>query len=216
MHLLLAWNTTDLGELFGSNPSSTTTSYSTTTSISTSTSSTTTGTSDCISASVLPAPLQYTSSCSLPGFSYNSLTLLSIAVYTSGPYVVSAAAYRAQCLTTATCTNFYFIEGEQYKLHKGDSIFAESTVASYYTWFKASCFSSGQVYSLPGSLYNTVSKQIRAYTSGSLYVSSAAACSVLYLSIPTCTNIYFVQDTNCKLHSGEYLYSESTASRYSF
>jgi hypothetical protein len=216
VHPLLAWNTTELGELFGSTPSSTTTSYSTTTSTSTGTASTTTGPSYCTSASVLPAPPQYASSCGLPGFSHDSPTSLTIATYTSGLYVVSAAACGAQCLSTATCSNIYFIEGEHCNLHKGDSTFAESTAAGYYTWFEASCFSSGQACGSPGTSHDTVSKQIAAYTSGSLYVSSAATCGALCLSTPTCTNIYFVQDANCKLHSGEYSYAESTASGYSF
>lgn len=172
------------------------------------------GTLNCTSASVLPAPAQYASVCGLPGISHDSPTSLSIVSYTSGPYVVSAAACGAQCLATATCTNLYFIEGESCKLHQGNSTFGENTVDGY-TWFEASCFSSGEACGSPGLSHDTASKQIVEYTAGS-QVSSAEACGAACLSTSTCTNVYFMQGTSCKLHSGEFSYEESTVAGYYF
>jgi hypothetical protein len=174
------------------------------------------GTLDCTSASVLSAPAQYASTCGLPGMSHDSPTSLLIVSYTSGPYVISAAACGVQCLATSSCTNLYFIQGKYCNLHEGASTFAESTAAGYYMWFEASCFSSGQACGSPGLSHDASSTEIVGYTSGSPYVVSAAACGAQCLSTSTCTNVYFIQGKNCNLHYGVFSYKESTAAGYYF
>jgi hypothetical protein len=174
------------------------------------------GTLTCTSASVLPAPAQYASTCGLPGLSHDSPTSLLIISYTSGPYVVSAAACGAQCLATSTCTNLYFIQGKYCNLHEGTSTFAQSTAPGYYTWFEASCFSSGEACGSPGLSHDTTSTLITSYGSGSVEVASAAACGAMCLSTSTCTNVYYVQGATCNLHYGPFSYKESTAAGYYF
>jgi hypothetical protein len=175
-----------------------------------------TGTLDCLSASVLPAPAQYASTCGLPGFSHDSPTSLLLVSYTSGPYIASAAACGAQCLATSGCTNLYFTQDKSCNLHEGESTFLETTASGYYSWFSASCFLSRQACGSPGISHDTSSTQIVGYTSGSPYVASAAACGAQCLSTSTCTNVYFIQGQNCNLHYGDFSYKESTAAGYYF
>lgn len=60
----------------------------------------------------------------------------------------------------------------------------------------ATCGENGSSYSLAGAGI------ISGYVAGSIYVSSMAVCAALCLSTVTCTNIYFIQGSNCNLHYG--------------
>jgi hypothetical protein len=60
----------------------------------------------------------------------------------------------------------------------------------------ATCGANGSSYSLTGAGI------ISGYVAGSIYVSSMAVCAALCLSTVTCTNIYFIQGSNCNLHYG--------------
>jgi hypothetical protein len=152
--------------------------------------------------------------CGVPGASHDNSGSLLITSYTAGsPYVESAAACGAQCLATASCTNLYFIEGSYCNLHEGVNTFAESTVAPFYYWYDASCFSSGNACGSYGFSEDNPSTLIVSYTSGSPYVESAAACGAQCLSTSGCTNVYFTQGSHCNLHSPSTFYA-STASGY--
>lgn len=78
--------------------------------------------------------------CGSYGFSHDTTSTLIIS-YTSGsPYIASAAACGAKCLSTSTCTNVYFIQGSTCNLHSGPSSYAWSTAAGYWSWYPLDCF----------------------------------------------------------------------------
>jgi LysM repeat protein len=155
--------------------------------------------------------------CGVPGASHDDAGSLLITSYTAGsPYVESAAACGAQCLATPSCTNLYFIEGSYCNLHQGSSTFAESTVAPFYYWYSASCFSSGDACGSYGFSNDTVSTVIVSYTSGSSYVESAEACGAQCLSTSECTNVYFIQGSYCNLHSPSSFYASTASGYYSW
>jgi hypothetical protein len=155
--------------------------------------------------------------CGVPGTSHDNSGSLLITSYTAGsPYVESAAACGAQCIATPSCTNLYFIEGSYCNLHEGESTFAESTVAPFYYWYNASCFSSGDACGSYGFSNDPTSTVLVSYTSGSHYVESAAACGALCLSTSGCTNVYFTQGSYCNLHSPSSFYSSTQSGYYSW
>jgi LysM domain len=79
------------------------------------------------------------SACGSYGFSDDNPTTLLVS-YTSGsPYVESAAACGAQCLSTSGCTDLYFTEGSYCNLHSPSSFYA-STASGYYSWYQSECF----------------------------------------------------------------------------
>ncbi|KAF3400543.1 LysM domain-containing protein [Talaromyces pinophilus] len=151
--------------------------------------------------------------CGSPGFSNDGATSQLITSYSAGsPYVQSAAACGAQCLSVSSCTNVYFIAGVSCNLHSGNSTFGQSTAAGYYSWYEASCFSSGIACGSYGFSDDNTSTLLVSYTSGS-YISSPAACGAQCLSTSGCTNVYFTQGSYCNLHSPS-LFRASTSSGY--
>jgi LysM repeat protein len=151
--------------------------------------------------------------CGALGASHDDSGSLLLTSYTTSPYVDSAADCGAQCLTTSSCTNLYFIQGSYCNLHEGDSTFAESTVEPYYSWYSASCFSSGQACGSYGFSQDSVSTVLVSYTDGSPYVASAAACGAQCLATAGCTNVYFIEGSFCNLHTPS-TFGASTASGY--
>ncbi|KAJ8069030.1 hypothetical protein OCU04_002704 [Sclerotinia nivalis] len=166
----------------------------------------------CTSASVLAAPTEYASTCGASGFSNDGATSLLLVSYTAGsPYVESAAACGAQCLTMVACTNLYFIQGSYCNLHEETSTFFESTEAGAYSYYEAVCFSSGEACGSFG--FSNGGTLLVSYTSGS-YVESAAACGAQCLSTAACTNLYFIEGSYCNLHAGEATFFDSTSAGY--
>ncbi|KAI7970130.1 hypothetical protein EIK77_008357 [Talaromyces pinophilus] len=156
-------------------------------------------------------------SCGAPGFSHDNSGSLLITSYTAGTaYVESAAACGAQCLATDSCTNLYFTQGSYCNLHSGASTFAESTSSGYYSWYSASCFSSGQACGSYGFSNDVSTTLLVSYTSGSPYVASAAACGAQCLSTSNCTNVYFTEGSDCNLHSPSTFRASSEPGYYSW
>ena len=165
----------------------------------------------CTSATVLAAPTQYASTCGAPGFSNDGSTSRLLISYTSGANVASAGACGAACLANTACTNLYFTQGSKCNLHEEASTYYESTASGYYLWYEANCFSTEEAC---GSLgHSAGNNAIISYTTGT-YVESVSACGAICLATATCTNVYFVEGSNCNLHSGDYTFTESAASGY--
>jgi LysM domain len=154
-------------------------------------------------------------SCGALGASHDNSGSLLIESYTAGsPYVDSAGACGAQCLATSSCTNLYFIEGSYCNLHEGASTFAASNATGSYSWYDASCFSSGEACGSFGLSDDVSSTLLVSYTSGSAYVESAAACGAQCLSTSDCTNVYFIDGSYCNLHSPSTFQAASASNYY--
>ncbi|KAI7971865.1 hypothetical protein EIK77_007464 [Talaromyces pinophilus] len=154
-------------------------------------------------------------SCGIQGASHDNAGSLLIVSYTAGsPYVESAAACGAQCLVTSSCTNLYFIEGSYCNLHQGASTFAASNASNSYSWYDASCFSSGMVCGSYGFSNDASSTLVVSYTSGSPYVQSAADCGAQCISTSDCTNVYFMEGSYCNLHSPSTFQASSSSGYY--
>jgi hypothetical protein len=176
--------------------------------------SSSTSTGSCATPTVLAAPPASASTCGPPGFSHDTTSTLIVGYTAGSPYVESAAACGAQCLATSGCTNLYFIAGSNCNLHAGASSFAESTAAGFYSYYTASCFSSGAACGSFGFSHDVTSTLIVSYTAGSPYVASAATCGAQCLATSSCTNVYFIEGSYCNLHSGAASFAESTAAGY--
>jgi hypothetical protein len=104
------------------------------------------GASTFVESTIAPFYFWYDVSCFLSGnacgsygFSNDNPSTVIIS-YTSGsPYVGSASACGAQCLSTPGCTNVYFTQNSYCNLHSPSS-FNASTESGYYSWYQSSCF----------------------------------------------------------------------------
>jgi hypothetical protein len=142
--------------------------------------------------------------------------------YTSeSPFVASAQACAAECITTSTCTNIYFNTGVNCNLHYGPiSYVANTNGVNAFSLYNASCFSTVTTASpIPlGAICDvqadavaiTGSGLLTAYTSGSPYVISPQACAAQCVATSTCTNFYFNAGVNCNLHYGATSYVLNT------
>lgn len=145
--------------------------------------------------------------------------------YTSGsPFVASIQACGAQCIATATCTNIYFIAGSNCNLHYGKmSYVLNNSGVNAYSIYNVSCFTDSYLISptpsaavcdvQADSAAETGAGLLVAYTgaSGSPYVTSIQACASQCFSTTTCTNIYFINGTNCNLHYGPTSYADNNS-----
>src|SRR5690348_8358111 len=78
----------------------------------------------CKTVSGVISPTPSSAICGTGGTSYALAGAGTIVGYTSGsPYVANLEACSAQCLADATCTNIYFIQGQNCNLHYGPDAF---------------------------------------------------------------------------------------------
>lgn len=185
----------------------------------------------CKTISGVVSPTPSGTICGVGGSSLSLAGAGSLISYNTGSiYVSSLSACSAQCLATTGCTNIYFIQGSHCNLHYGPDAFNKGVGNPLFQFYDVGCFTcqapstvtttttptpcstvSGVISPTPSnaicgiggsSLAKTGAGTIIGYVAGSPHVANLAACSAICLATATCTNIYFIQGSNCNLHFG--------------
>ncbi|PVH71238.1 hypothetical protein DL98DRAFT_660757 [Cadophora sp. DSE1049] len=148
--------------------------------------------------------------------------------YTAGsPYVASMLACAGICTSTATCTNFFFINGTYCNLHYGPLAYViNNSGVNAFSLYTTSCF-TGLVPASPvpsGAVCGVQANGVALAGTGTLinyttgpYVLNIQACVAICIATATCTNVFFIAGSACNLHYGvnSYVVNNSGVNAYS-
>ncbi|KAH7397939.1 hypothetical protein BKA64DRAFT_708613 [Cadophora sp. MPI-SDFR-AT-0126] len=148
--------------------------------------------------------------------------------YTAGsPSVASMLACAGICTSTATCTNFFFINGTYRNLHYGPLAYViNNSGVNAFILYTKSCF-TGLVPASPvpsGAVCGVQANGVALAGTGTLinyttgpYVLNIQACVAIYMTTATCTNVFFIAGSACNLHYGvnSYVVNNSGVNAYS-